>query len=164
MPIKYSLMETGDGKSVEANDRSIRMPRMMGPFEPSSAFANPGSPFGRVPYPPTAPRADRERATTTTAAAAARGGRGGGSNLGFERWNGNGWVTNSARNRDGSSTSQKQVWEQWQKDVELPAGLRREHHRLDLKYQSTADFGVLLEDDKETRETGLEGGVERMVV
>ncbi|KAK3956703.1 hypothetical protein QBC32DRAFT_330064 [Pseudoneurospora amorphoporcata] len=127
VPIKYSLMETGDGKSVEANDRSIRMPRMMGPFEP----------FGRDP--PTAPRADRERA------AAARGGGGFG-------WKGNGWVTNDR------TTSQKQVWEQWQERVQLPAGVKREHHRLDLKYQTRTDFGVLLE------ETGLEGRVERMVV
>nr|CAE85567.1 hypothetical protein [Neurospora crassa] len=157
VPIKYSLMETGDGLSVEANDRSIRMPRMMGPFEPSSSYANPGSPFGRVP--PTAPRADRERA-----AAAARGGHGGrggghghrgGPSLG---WNGNGWVTN----RDGSATSQKQVREQWKEGVELPAGVRREHHRLDLKYQTTNHFVALLEDEKE--ETGLEGRVERMVV
>ncbi|KAK3342469.1 LOW QUALITY PROTEIN: hypothetical protein B0H65DRAFT_509570 [Neurospora tetraspora] len=151
VPIKYSLMETGDGLSVEANDRSIRMPRMMGPFEPSSsAFANPASPFGRVP--PTAPRADRERAAAAAAAAArgGHGGRGGGGNLSFGR-NGNGsWVTNNT-NRDGSATSQKQVWEQWKEGVELPAG-----------YQTTIDFGVLLEDEK--GETGLEGRVERMVV
>ncbi|KAK1776787.1 hypothetical protein QBC45DRAFT_452967 [Copromyces sp. CBS 386.78] len=137
VPIKYSLMETGDGKSVEANDRSIRMPRMMGPFEPCSAFANPGSPFGRVP--PTAPRADRERAA---AARGGHGGRGGGGH--------NGW---------------KQVWEQWQEGVQLPAGVKREHHRLDLKYQTTIDFGVLLEDEKgEKTRTGLESRVERMVV
>lgn len=172
-PIKYSLMETGDGKSVEANDRSIRMPRMMGPFEPSSAFANPGSPFGRVP--PTAPRADRERA-----AAMSRGGHGGRGgfgqmqghgggnqgNLGLGR-NGNGWGTNNGRNRDGSATTEKQVWGQWQEGVKLPTGVKREHHRLDLKYQTTIDFGVLLEDEDEkgrTLTTGLEGGVERMVI
>lgn len=164
VPIKYSLMETGDGKSVEANDRSIRMPRMMGPFEPSSAFANPGSPFGRVP--PTAPRADRERAATAGGRPGGHGGHGGGRGNPSFGWNGNGWVTNN-RNRDGSAatSSQKQVWEQWQEGVELPAGVKREHHRLDLKYQTTIDFGVLLEDDAEKeKETGLEGGVERMVV
>ena len=183
VPIKYSLMETGDGKSVEANDRSIRMPRMMGPFEPSSAYANPGSPFGRVP--PTAPRADRERAAVAAAAARGGGNRGvggihngirtgnGNGNLSFG-WNGNGWVTNDRntgmnRNRDASATTQKQVWEQWQEGVKLPAGVTREHHRLDLKYQTTIDFGVLLEDDEKEKGgtlgvTGLEGGVERMVV
>ncbi|KAK3402170.1 hypothetical protein B0T20DRAFT_370294 [Sordaria brevicollis] len=166
VPIKYSLMETGDGKSVEANDRSIRMPRMMGPFEPSSAFANPGSPFGRVP--PTAPRADRERAAAGGRPGGHGAGRGNNANFG---WNGNGWVT---RNRDGSSSSaatmgqKKHAWEQgWQEDMKLPEGVRREHHRLDLKYQTMIDFGVLLEDDEKekiTGETGLEGDVERMVI